>query len=89
MYKPTHYYTTQDLFKRLKSEGITGYTHINNFRQFWLQPREKTGILVCPRGGKNNKYYLFTAKQIEEIVVALRPGGIGHWSFHDSEMPSV
>lgn len=75
------YKTMQVLFSRLRSEGIIGYNRINNFRDRWLYKLEKEGRLICPKSAVDNRTRLFTDEQIEEIVAAFRPGGIGNWSY--------
>lgn len=77
------YKSLKDLFKRLKEEGITGYSEIDNFRNYWIYPREKNGSLLCPKDTSKNHCRVFTDQQIEEIVTAFKPGGSGKWVYHE------
>jgi len=81
MFNSSKYKTLRDLHKRLLEEGIVGYTKINNFRQYWIYPREKSGSLVCPKDATRKRNRLFTKKQIDEIAKAFKPGGVGVWSY--------
>jgi hypothetical protein len=82
------YYTTRYLHTRLKAAGIENYTRLSNFTYKWLNVMEKSGRLICPRGGVNMNTRLFTKKQVDEIVEAFRPGGVGYWSYKGQLPPA-
>jgi hypothetical protein len=75
------YNTITYLHQRLKKAGIENYNLLNNFRYKWLNVMEKKGVLVCPRGGVGMKRRLFTEQQVDEIIEAFKPGGIGSWNY--------
>ena len=81
MNKSYRYKTLKDLYTRLLSENIIGYTTLTSFRHYWIYPREKQGMLECPKETKHNRDRIFSEKQIEEIVNAFRPGGPGQWRY--------
>ena len=77
------YKTIKDLHLALKEAGIINYKNVNNFRQFWLYPREKSGKLNCPRGYADKRYRLFTDKQIADIIEAFKPGGPQEYNYEN------
>lgn len=81
MFKSSKYKTLRHLHQRLVEEGIVGYTKVNNFRQYWIYPREKAGILICPKDATRKRNRLFTEEHVESIVKAFKPGGQGSWSY--------
>ena len=77
------YKTITYLHEKLKEAGIENYTQVQNFRYKWLNVMEKKGRLLCPRGGVAMRNRLFTEEQVQEIITAFTPGGVGKWSYLD------
>lgn len=85
MFKSSTYKTLKDLHQRLLQEGIVGYVSLNNFRNFWLYPREEQGRIVCLRDATRRRFRLFTQKQLDGFVECFKPGGKGSFDYHDYE----
>jgi hypothetical protein len=80
------YKTIRYLHQRLKEAGIENYNLLNNFRYKWLNVMEKKGRLVCPRGGTAMSTRLFTKEQVDEIINAFSPGGLGCWDYRQKNV---
>lgn len=68
-------YRRQHLDQALADMGVVSKTGA----YAWLLKREKAGQIVCPLD-PITKQRKFTKTQIEEIVKAFLPGGLGKWT---------
>ena len=67
------YYPISKLFEVLKESGLSA-------SYSWLLREEKAKRLKCPRKPNKRGDRIFTLEDIEGIVKAYSPGGMGQWS---------
>ena len=78
---PYRYYTLSKLFDVLSELGLTGMKR-SSFTTDWINRRVEKGVLTLPPKHGFERWKL-TGRQLEAIVRAFMPGGIGYYHYYE------